>query len=109
LIRDQASPTGWRREGQILLALEVSDAQALSAEHPTLTAHMLETLPKDNNSSAPTIDLGKEKIRSDGYRQLKERIEKAGLFKADSWHKGYLRDIIRSTALASMAALLYFK
>lgn len=63
-------------------------------------------------TSLPTQDhpeIDKEHSRSQAYRELRLRIEKAGLFKADHWHKGYLHDLIRYTIFATLSALLYFK
>lgn len=54
------------------------------------------------------IDLKREHARSLAYRQLRTRLEQAGLFQAEGWHKGYAGDLARYMILAGLAAGFYF-
>jgi hypothetical protein len=72
---------------------------------------MVDTQPTPASGSVhskATTSLKDEQGRSFAYRELRTRIENAGLFKADNWHKGYIGDLTRYTLLAVAAAGLYF-
>jgi delta8-fatty-acid desaturase len=67
-----------------------------------LTPEMLELGPEHD------LDLSLEASRSRAYRDLKSRIEAAGLFSAPGSLMGYGADVARYSILAGLAAWLYF-
>lgn len=107
LVRDPGSATGWRREGSVELASKLeerpdADKQSSSTSDAYLTPEMLELGPEHD------LDLALEASRSRAYRDLKARIEAAGLFTAPGTLLGYGADIVRYCILGALAAWLYF-
>lgn len=103
LVRDKTSSTGWRREGPVELATKLktdADKQPSTGD-AHLTPEMLELGPEHD------LDLSLEASRSRAYRDLKSRIEAAGLFSAPGTLMGYGADVARYSILAGLAAWLY--
>jgi len=69
---------------------------------------MVDAQPNPAGHPEAITSLKDEQGRSFAYRELRTRIENAGLFKVDNWHKGYIGDLTRYTLLAVVAAGLYF-
>ncbi|GHJ87358.1 hypothetical protein NliqN6_3760 [Naganishia liquefaciens] len=107
LVRDHNSLTGWRREGSVELANKFeqqpdADKQDLPSQSARLLPEMLELGPEHD------LDLSLEASHSRAYRDLKSRIESAGLFTAPGTFMGYGADIARYCLLGGLAAWLYF-
>lgn len=99
LVRDENSSTGWRREGPIELANKLDVAS--TSHEVLLTLDMLELGPEHD------LDLALEASRARAYRQLKTRIQAAGLFHAPGTLLGYGPDVARYCILGGLAAWLY--
>ncbi|KAJ9113788.1 hypothetical protein QFC20_001815 [Naganishia adeliensis] len=103
LVRNDKSSTGWRREGPVELATKIDVAAPPDASlDVTLTPDMLELGPEHD------LDLALEGSRARAYRDLKTRIQAAGLFSAPGTLLGYGPDIARYCILGGIAAWLYF-
>ena len=113
-MHDPESATGWRREGSTQLYAHIPDLAESTSYYPSLTPLSLEPVQVDSAHrleipSEHLVDPKQEMQRSLAYRELRERLERAGLFRAEGWHKGYLGDLIRYTLLAGLAAGFYFR
>ena len=103
LVRNAKSSTGWRREGSVELATKL-DFNSVQDTNPdvVLTTDMLELGPEHD------LDLALEASRARAYRELKTRIQAAGLFSAPGTLLGYGPDVARYCILGGIAVWLYF-
>jgi delta8-fatty-acid desaturase len=101
LVRHSDAVKGhWTREGSVRLA----EAVLKGDEAPviiTLSPEQLEPPPSE-------LDRRKERLRSNAYHHLKERIVEAGLFNRPGPLAGYGSDILRYTLLGSLGFGFYF-
>lgn len=93
-------PGHWQKEGDVVLAGGLA-VKADEAGVISITKDMLE--PPESGLSRK-----QERVRSMAYRELKDRIVKAGLFERPGPLAGYGKDIARYLALGTAAFSLFF-
>ena len=102
----------WTREGKIILGdmmvrhdmasqNNLAPVGSTSADVITLRPAQLEPPPSH-------LDSRTERLRSKAYRDLKRRVERAGLFDRPGFLAGYGSDLARCTALGGTALALFF-
>lgn len=101
----------WLREGRIRLEAEPECGTTTTSTvnaGPTPSDVVTLTPAEIEPPAQPEVDLRTERKRSRDYRNLKARVEQAGLFTPPGPLAGYGEDIARYLLLAAGSALLFF-
>ena len=114
LVRHPDGQAGhWVKEGQVVLGTsilgELSQGQGVDVEKKdTKDMSVVELSPAQLEPPQTELDLKREQFRSKAYRELRGRVEEAGLFTPPGPLAGYGSDIVRYSLLGGTAFYLFF-
>ncbi|ORX41222.1 fatty acid desaturase-domain-containing protein [Kockovaella imperatae] len=110
LVRHEDGQRGhWRREGRLRLAAAESSQNSDSSSNGRKDLAVLSLQPEQLEPSDSSLDQQKQHLYALAYRDLKSKLEAAGLFDKPGPLYGYGSDIIRYAALGALAIFFYLK